>query len=339
MSDYMRGYSKRNRRRRASYKKTNTLYENSYYSKRSRWLGRDVRTRRKRRNALTALLGGLIILVCAGVFFWVHRHAGNSGKTPDNPTVAAEGNVTSAAVAASGTSAVPDDGAKENKDALTKAVDAVDTLGEDAVAKPTPKPRSKAVALSFDDGPSTQNTMRILNTLKKYNAHATFFVVGNRVSAGADLLKKELEYGCEIGNHSWQHDNYSLMKIKKVNKDLQRTAKLVKKKTGYTIRLVRPPYGAISDVMRKKLKNPMILWSVDTLDWKTRNAKAVLKEVKKQTSDGAVILMHDIHESTADALDSVLSWLVKNDYDVLTVSELMARNGQKMKNGKAYCNA
>jgi peptidoglycan/xylan/chitin deacetylase (PgdA/CDA1 family) len=102
--------------------------------------------------------------------------------------------------------------------------------------------------------------------------------------------------------------------------------------------LTRPPYGAISDVMRKKMDTPMILWSVDTLDWKSKNAKAVLKQVKKQVRDGAIILVHDIHESTAEAMKTVLPWLIKNDYDILTVSELMERKGIKLKAGKAYCN-
>ena len=83
----------------------------------------------------------------------------------------------------------------------------------------------------------------------------------------------------------------------------------------------------------------MILWSVDALDWKTKNAKAVLKEVKKQVCDGAIILVHDIHESTAQAMKLVLPWLVEHDYDILTVSELMERNGIKMKAGKAYGSA
>ena len=83
----------------------------------------------------------------------------------------------------------------------------------------------------------------------------------------------------------------------------------------------------------------MILWSVDTLDWKSRNAKAVFKQVKKQVKDGSIILVHDIHESTAEAMETVLPWLVKNDYDILSVSELMKRKGVKMKAGKAYCDA
>lgn len=116
-------------------------------------------------------------------------------------------------------------------------------------------------------------------------------------------------------------------------------AELVKKLTGGDVGLLRPPYGAISDKMREKLKHPMIYWSIDTLDWKTMNAKKTFKAVKKQVSDGDIILMHDIHAPTAEAVKKIVPWLVKNDYDILTVSELMKRKGIKMKNGKVYMSA
>ena len=91
--------------------------------------------------------------------------------------------------------------------------------------------------------------------------------------------------------------------------------------------------------MRKKLKMPMILWSVDSLDWKSRDAKKVFKKIKKEVSDGDIILVHDIHGSTAEAMKKVVPWLVKNDYDILSVSELMERTGIKLKDGVAYGSA
>lgn len=332
MKNYMRGYSGRTRRRRASYKKTNTLYANSY-----RGWGRD-RARRRKKIVLPILLiaafaAGLVVLIMLGVR---RNNAGNSVSNGTGTAVAAQ---TDLPVSAVSPAAAKETG-EESKGAVSSAVRDVKPIDEQAISKPKPKPRAKAIALTFDDGPHTSNTPKILSLLKKYNAHATFFVVGNRVASGADLLKKELEIGCEIANHSWNHANLSKMKtIKQVDQNLNKTKRLVKKLTGYDIRLTRPPYGAISKLMRKKLNQPMILWSVDTLDWKSRNAKAVFKQVKKQVSDGAIILVHDIHESTAEAMETVLPWLVKNDYDILTVSELMQRKGIKMKNGKAYCDA
>lgn len=275
--------------------------------------------------------GVLVLAVLAVVAFAIQKNA----FRPNGTEELAGNTATHAAAGAS--QAVAQATPEGDSDAVTQAVIAVDSLKEDAISKPAPKKRSKAVALTFDDGPSTENSPKILSLLEKYNAHATFFVVGNRVKSGRDILKKEIEIGCEIGNHSWDHANLSKMrKISQVDKNLNKTIKLVKKLTGYDIKLTRPPYGAISDLMRKKMKSPMILWSVDTLDWKSKNAKAVMKQLKRQVKDGAIILVHDIHASTAEAMEEMLPWLVKNDYDILTVSELMKRNGIKMKNGKAY---
>ena len=196
-----------------------------------------------------------------------------------------------------------------------------------------PKIRSKAVALSFDDGPSTVNTPKVLALLKQYQAHATFFVVGHFLESAPEMVKR---MGCEIGNHTWDHANLAKLSMEKVNMQYDKTADLVKKMVGYDITLLRPPYGAISEKMRKKLKHPMVLWNTDTLDWKSKNTKAIMKEIKKNVKDGGIILMHDIHPTTVEALKKVLPWLVKNDYDILTVSELAKRKGAVMHNGKAY---
>lgn len=297
-------------------------------------MGEEARIHRRRQQVVAgavAVAAALVIALIIGSFVLkgnTTQPAGEDGGTP-----VSDGQVVTSAAA----EATPETtAAGQTNGKLTKAVDAVETLSPEAIATPEPKKRSKAVALTFDDGPSTANTPTILALLKKYNAHATFFVVGNRVEAGADLLKQELELGCEIGNHSWNHANLSQMSMSAVNKNLNRTKKLVKRLTGYDIKMVRPPYGAISDAMRKKMDQPMVLWSVDTLDWKSRNAKAVFREVKKQVHDGSIILVHDIHESTAQAMKTVIPWLIKNDYDILTVSELMERKGITMKKGKAY---
>lgn len=217
--------------------------------------------------------------------------------------------------------------------------DAADVI---TVVQPTPEPtqapRDKAVALTFDDGPSRDNTGTILEVLKTYGAHATFFVLGNRARVDGDILQMELEAGCEIGSHSWDHPQLSELPWPKVKKQVKSTDDIVKKLTGgYRIKLLRPPYGAISDKMRKKMKKPMILWSLDTLDWKYRNAKKVFRKVKKEVKDGDIILMHDIHAETAEAVKQVVPWLLEQGYDILTVSELAERNGKAFEAGKAYC--
>ncbi len=223
-----------------------------------------------------------------------------------------------------------------------------------ATPEPTPKHRKKAVALTFDDGPKSEEkdkgikgTNALLDTLKEYDAHATFFVVGNRCEVDKDILKREIDEGHEIGNHSWDHPQLGKLPMSKVNKQLGDTARTVKKLTGYKIRVVRPPYGSVSDTMRKELKYPMIIWDVDSLDWKVntedisqeQKTKKIMKNIKSAVKDGSIILMHDIHESSCEAVKTILPWLIEHDYDVLTVSELMERNGISMKNGRVYASA
>ncbi len=210
-----------------------------------------------------------------------------------------------------------------------------------AAAQPTPAPviRDKAVALTFDDGPSRANDGRIVETLQKYGAHATFFVLGDRARVDGDILQMYLAAGCEIGSHSWNHPQLSKMKWDEIERQLSKTNKTVSKLTGgYQIQLLRPPYGSISNTMRKKLDMPMILWSLDTLDWKTRNTKKIFREVRKEVKDGDIILMHDIYSTTADAVEKVVPWLQNKGYDILTVSELMERTGKNIEGGSAYLN-
>ena len=329
MSDYMSGYNSRYRRRRKRY-------ERKYHAVGKRAYRARKRSRRQTNEVVTWTLRiGVCLVILTGIFFLI-KYIAASNNTSDS-----QSKVTTTASAVSGQAVSSQAVATTTVEpgGLAEIVDKVEPIPADSIVAPTPAPRSKAVALTFDDGPSTSFTNSILDVLEEYNAHATFFVLGERAQAGAELLKRQIALGCEIGSHSWDHTNLSKVKIKTINKQNRMTSDIVERITGYKIKLMRPPYGAISDVMRKKMKYPMILWSVDTLDWKTKNAKAVLKEVKKQVSDGDIILVHDIHGSTAEAMKKVIPWLVENDYDILTVSELMERKGVELKNGVAYGSA
>lgn len=349
--NYMKGYNnrERRRRRRSRFSKGSDNYiGNSSYSSRSKYrssMGQAVSGR------WIVCLIALIVLIAVGAVCLVQAEFGDD-EQPKGQAVASGSGVTvtqtaqaTAAVtaAANGASAasqqtkVPEKGqATYAPDGVANEIAAVPTLAPQTIPTPVPKIRSKAVALSFDDGPSTVNTPKVLALLKQYQAHATFFVVGSRVKEGAEILKQEVAQGCEIGNHTWDHANLAKLSMEKVNMQYDKTADLVKKMVGYDITLLRPPYGAISEKMRKKLKHPMVLWNTDTLDWKSKNTKAIMKEIKKNVKDGGIILMHDIHPTTVEALKKVLPWLVKNDYDILTVSELAKRKGAVMHNGKAY---
>ena len=211
---------------------------------------------------------------------------------------------------------------------------------EEPTPTPTPVPKEKAVALTFDDGPSRDNDGTILEALQANGAHATFFVLGNRARVDGDIMQMILDAGCEIASHSWDHPQLSKIKWKKAKSQIDRTDRIVSKLlNGYQISLLRPPYGSISKTMRKKVEKPMILWSLDTEDWKSRNAKKVFNRVKKEVKDGDIILMHDIHPETAEAVKKIVPWLSEQGYDMLTVTELMARKGKTMEGGKAYLDA
>jgi len=197
-----------------------------------------------------------------------------------------------------------------------------ESKNEDDSKKDKAKDNTKQVALTFDDGPDPEVTTAILATLKKYDAKATFFMLGSRVEYYPEIAKKVEKSGHELGNHTWNHPDLTKASSNKVNSEIAKTSTIIKDVTGKNATVFRPPYGAANDSVRAQTDLPSILWDVDTLDWKHRNADELLRIVKSSTQDGSIILMHDIHQSTADGLDSVLAHLKKEGFTFVTVSEL-----------------
>ncbi len=196
-------------------------------------------------------------------------------------------------------------------------------------------PDKPMVALTFDDGPSIY-TKKLFKVLKKYNVRVTFFVVGERVSTYAETIKQAGKLGCEIGSHSYSHANLGTASSATINRELNHTEKRVKKALGYYTPVMRPPYGSISDKLRKKVGKPMILWSIDTLDWKTRNTASTVKAIMSHVEDGDIVLMHDLYSQSIDAAIKVIPKLMKKGYQIVTVSEMAQYKGKKLENGKAY---
>ena len=193
------------------------------------------------------------------------------------------------------------------------------------------------VAITYDDGPA-KYTDSILDCLEKYGARATFFVQGQSVPKYAESIKRAVSIGCEIGNHTKTHANLSKLNNSQISAQLSDTNNAVYDVTGIYPTLFRPPYGAYNKTVLEAAKMPAIMWSVDTLDWKTRNAAKTLESVKKSTRDGSIILMHDIHAPTADAAESVIKYLLKQGYQLVTVSELLDARKDGAEAGKAYSN-
>ncbi len=188
-------------------------------------------------------------------------------------------------------------------------------------------PEQKLIAFSFDDGPSRKNTEKILKALDKNNARATFFMLGQNAKYYPDLVKKVEESGNEIAGHSWNHPLLTKLGKKGVKKQMSQMNEAIASVTGSDVGLLRPPYGSINRTVKNTVKDPLILWSIDTLDWKTLNADKTAAAILKQAKDGDIILMHDIHAPTAEAVKKVLPKLEKKGFQVCTVSELLeARN-------------
>ena len=194
--------------------------------------------------------------------------------------------------------------------------------------------KKKMVALTYDDGPSA-NTPKILDTLEKYDAVATFFVVGNRVSTYANTVKRAYGMGCEIGNHTYEHKILTRADAAGIREQVSKTNAAVKNITGTDPIVMRPPGGCVNDTVKSQTGMPMILWSIDTLDWRTRNAASTKTAVLDHVKDGDIVLMHDLYEATANASTTIIPTLVERGYQLVTVSELAECRGG-MKDGCLY---
>lgn len=221
---------------------------------------------------------------------------------------------------------------------------------------PTPK---KRVAITFDDGPQYYNneeTRSIVDELGKYGFSATFFMVGNRISSNDDLLPYIVEHGCEIGIHGYTHSHYYDSCTDQVyENELSKTADAIHRiLPDYEITLMRPVGGKITYERTKSCPYSVIMWSVDSDDWNNRYSASrcecdedagiicdncqsvvdtIVDNVMSQISDGDIILLHDIYQSTYDATVVILKLLYEQGYEVVSVSELL---GDRLEPGSKH---
>ena len=190
-------------------------------------------------------------------------------------------------------------------------------------------PTRPMVALTFDDGPS-KFTPRILDSLEANGGRATFFMVGNRVASYASTVKRMTDLGCETDSHTWAHTYLTGMTEGEILQSLNQTRDAIVAAGGSAPKGVRPPGGKINDASKAVLAKagmPALLWSVDTLDWKTRNAQHTINTVLSQVKDGDIILMHDLYEQSAVAAETLIPELTKRGYQLVTVSEMAELRG------------
>ena len=268
-------------------------------------------------NTAVALVIVIVVLAVKAMI------AGQQAEEPDAqvPTVASKA---AAEVVASVATATPDV--------------AVQVSGTEKWLRKDLDPSKPMVALTFDDGPYTKVTRKILKVLKRNNGRATFFIVGNRVEMYSETLQMAYDQGNQISSHTYDHKDLRQMSVKEIEKEINKANREVKKVIGCETTALRPPYGNVNDRMRKTIDVPMIYWSVDSEDWKSRNATQILKRCKS-VQDGDIILFHDLYPSTANAIKKLVPRLVKQGYQLVTIDELFYYKKIDAKGGEVYYSA
>lgn len=214
----------------------------------------------------------------------------------------------------------------------TKTPKATSSTTQGPIKTPVRTDGKKYVAITFDDGPHKKYTRLIVDKLNEYNAKATFFVVGNRIdNATGDAVKYLVEQGNEIAIHGYTHSvYYNKCDDARFEYELSETAKVIKETTGVTPTLMRPIGGSITSARVKSCGYSVILWNVDSEDWKHKTqtqseVDIIVNNVMKDVGDGKIILMHEIYENSYKALDIILKKLTEQGYEFVTVTELIGK--------------
>src|SRR5881275_3270751 len=183
------------------------------------------------------------------------------------------------------------------------------------------------IALTFDDGPNEKLTPRLLDLLAQHHIHGTFFVIGENVAQHPEIVQRAVREGHEIGNHSWSHPNLAKMSDDAVRSQIKRTEEAITGAIGSRPALLRPPYGSLTTrqkhFIHDELGYEIVLWDVDPYDWKRPGPSVVTNRILKETRPGSIVLSHDIHPGTIEAMPATLSELEAKGFKFVTVSELL----------------
>ena len=217
---------------------------------------------------------------------------------------------------------------------------------------PLPK---KRVALTFDDGPAYDNdniqrlTYKLVDKLAGYGGAATFFLVGDRISSvTGEAIKYAADNGCEIGIHAYTHENnFSSCDYSVFIEEINATKAAIEKYSGKEVTLFRPPYGSITQYRAESSGFPIIMWTVDSEDWRyrsqtngktaTENIQAIVNNILSDIDDGDIILMHEIYKNSYEAACIVIDTLSAQGYEFVTVTELLGE--ESLQAGEFYYNA
>lgn len=194
----------------------------------------------------------------------------------------------------------------------------------------------KTIAFSYDDGPNGQKTLDLIQTLNDNKAHATFFMVGNRMNSYPTVVTTVHNSGNEIGSHTYNHCNLKKTDLDKILAQEKNTEEIYYNLTNDTLKLTRPPYGAISDKVKNGMNTIFVTWNVDTEDWRYRDVEHIKEAILNNVSDGDIVLMHDLYDTTVEATKEVLPILYEQGFQVVSVSELASIKGRTLENNNIY---
>lgn len=197
-------------------------------------------------------------------------------------------------------------------------------------------PSRPMVALTFDDGPYAPVGNQIMDCLAQYGGKATFYVVGERCAAYKDEMQRMVAEGHEIGNHTYSHKYLNKLGAAQIQSQIQRGNEAILAASGVTAPTVRLPGGNKNAVVLANVNAPMIMWNIDTLDWKTKDAGSTVNAVLGKIKDGDIVLMHELYTATGNAAVQIIPALVEQGYQLVTVSELAQYRGRPLENGKVY---
>lgn len=204
-------------------------------------------------------------------------------------------------------------------------------------------PSRPMVALTYDDGPEPKVGNVIMDSLNSVDGRCTFFMVGNTVKRSEESIaevKRMAEEGFEVANHSWAHTYYNKLSQEELINDVLQCNEVIKEVSGVEPAVIRLPGGIITDAVRNSVKMPIISWSIDTLDWKTREATSTINAVLGEDvhiQDGDIVLMHELYVSTGEASKVIIQTLTNMGFQLVTVSELIQyRSGGQIQPGVQY---
>lgn len=196
-------------------------------------------------------------------------------------------------------------------------------------------PNRPMVALTFDDGPFAPVGNQIMDCMAQYGGKATFYVVGNRCASYRDEMQRMAAEGHEIGNHTYEHKYLNKLNAEQIQYQINRGSEAIQAASGVAPATVRLPGGNKNATVLENVNAPMIMWSIDTLDWKTKNTQSTIDKVLGSVKDGDVVLMHELYAQTGEAAVQIIPALVERGYQLVTVSEMAQYRGG-LQNGRLY---